>query len=95
MELNISELDDNIYDQIPENRPIKVVKNKNTTGNVPIKSAIKKVVRPHVPEAKPNISYDDILSKMGMFVADGKLHLLDENPQKQQKIIHHRRFDNT
>jgi hypothetical protein len=84
MELNISELDDNIYDQIPENRPIKVVKNKNIIENVPIKSAIKKVVRPHVPEAKPNISYDDILSKMGMFVADGKLHLLDENPQKQQ-----------
>lgn len=87
MELNISELDDNMYDQIPENRPIKVVKNTNTRVNVPTKSAIKKVVRPHVPDQKPNISYDEILSKMGMFVADGQLHLLDEQPkQKQQQF---------
>ena len=34
MELNISELDDNMYDQIPENRPIKVVKSTNTRENV-------------------------------------------------------------
>jgi hypothetical protein len=83
MELNISELDDNMYDQIPENKPIKVV--KNTNKNVPTKSAIKKVVRPHVPEQKPKISYDDILSKMGMFVADGQLHLLEEQPQQVQQ----------
>ena len=83
MELNISELDDNMYDQIPENRPIKLVKNTN----VPTKSAIKKVVRPHVPEQKPKISYDDILSKMGMFVSNGQLHLLDEQPQKVQQQI--------
>jgi hypothetical protein len=88
MELNISELDDNIYDQIPENRPIKVVKSTNTRENVPTKSAIKKVVRPRVPEQKPKISYDEILSKMGMFVADGQLHLLDEkSPQIKQQIM--------
>ena len=90
MELNISELDDNMYDQIPENRPIKAVKNTNTRVNVPTKSAIKKVVRPHVPDQKPKISYDEILSKMGMFVSNGQLHLLDEAPiqpkQQQQHI---------
>jgi len=87
MELNISELDDNMYNQIPENRPIKVAKNVNTRENVPTKSAIKKVVRPRVPDQKPKISYDEILSKMGMFVADGQLHLLDEqSPQIKQQF---------
>jgi hypothetical protein len=88
MEFNISELDqldDNMYDQIPENSK-KVhfsqtaapsVKNVTPTQT---KSAIKKVTRPHVPEKKPQLSYDDILSKMGMFVAEGQLHLLDNQP---------------
>jgi hypothetical protein len=48
---------------------------------------LKKVVRPHVPEKKPQVSYDDILSKMGMFVADGQLHLLDNQPLKVQEQI--------
>jgi len=85
MELNISELDDNMYDQIPENIPIKVVKKTNIA--VPTKSAIKKVVRPQVPEQKPKVSFDDILSKMGMFVSNGQLHLLDEAPIQQQQHI--------
>ena len=39
-----------------------------------------KVVRPKVVQSKaPKISYDDILSKMGMFVSDGKLNLIDRN----------------
>lgn len=45
-----------------------------------------KITRPVMPPPKPQISYDDILNKMGMFVANGKLHLLDEqNPKSQQK----------
>ena len=85
MELNISELNDNMYDQIPENKPIKSIKKDNkvrfnsnineptaTNTHVPNKSVLKKMVRPHVPEKKPQVSYDDILSKMGMFVADGQ-----------------------
>jgi hypothetical protein len=83
MELNISELDDNMYDQIPENTPIKVVKKTNIT--VPTKSAIKKVVRPQVPEQKPKVSFDDILSKMGMFVSNGQLHLSDEAPKQPKQ----------
>ena len=83
MELNISELDDNMYDQIPENRPIKVVKKTNIP--VPTKSAIKKVTRPPAAEQPPKVSYDDILSKMGMFVSNGQLHLLDEPQHLKQE----------
>ena len=107
MELNISELhDENVYDQIPENIPIKVTKkgnkvhfnnniNSNVNANVNVnanaiantKSVLKKMVRPQVPAKKPQISYDDILSKMGMFVADGQLHLVENQPlQVQQQI---------
>jgi hypothetical protein len=42
-----------------------------------------------MPEQKPKISYEDILSKMGMLVSDGKLHLVDRNtltPQQQQLL---------
>jgi hypothetical protein len=98
MELNISEVNDNMYDQIPENVPIKIKKDNkvrfnsnineaNTNINTNTKSVLKKMVRPHVPEKKPQVSYDDILSKMGMFVADGQLHLLDNQPLKVQEQI--------
>lgn len=96
MEFSVSELDDfndNMYDQIPENSkkvhfsqaaPSVSVKNYVPTQT---KSAIKKVSRPHVPEQKPKLSYDDILSKMGMFVAEGQLHLLDNQPLEVQQQI--------
>ena len=103
MELNISEIDENMYDQIPENIqnkaniPIKVTKKGNkvhfnsniteTNTNTNTKSVQKKMVRPQVPAKKPQVSYDDILSKMGMFVADGQLHLLDNQPLKVQDQI--------
>ena len=88
MEFNISELDDlndNMYDQIPENS--KKVHFLQTAPPTQTKSAIKKVTRPHVPEQKPKLSYDDILSKMGMFVAEGQLHLLDNQPLEVQQQI--------
>ncbi len=44
-----------------------------------------KITRPTMPPPKPQISYDDILNKMGMFVANGKLHLLDEQNLKPQQ----------
>ena len=93
MELNITELNGHDYDQIPENKPIKIIK-KNATSTVatattnknnvlgtkqPPKSILKKVA----PEVKPKVSYDDILSKMGMFVANGQLHLSDNGQPKQ------------
>ena len=94
MEFNISELDDlndNMYDQIPENsKKVHFSQASPSVKNyVPAqtKSAIKKVSRPHVPEQKPKLSYDDILSKMGMFVAEGQLHLLDNQPLEVQQQI--------
>ncbi len=36
---------------------------------------------------KPQISYEDILSKMGMFVANGKLHLVDNTQQGKQEQV--------
>ena len=88
------------YEKIPENSsvvPIKVIKKgvhfadntlfpqKPTHQSIPKVNA--KITRPQMPPQKPKISYEDILSKMGMLVSDGKLHLVDRNtltPQQQQ-----------
>ena len=99
MELHVSEIDNlQNYEQIPENMPpkINVLKKaskvhfedsqiQNQTQNIkPYVSGVKaRMVRPNVPPPKPKISYDDILNKMGMFVAEGKLHLLDGQGSKQ------------
>jgi hypothetical protein len=64
----------NIPSQIPNQIPNQNIK--------PYMSGPKaKMVRPTVPPTKPQISYDDILNKLGMFVANGKLHLLDGQQQ--------------
>ena len=65
-------------------------------NNQVISKETAKIVRPKVisketakivrPKVIPQISYEDIMSKMGMFVADGKLHLMDNNPQGYQQI---------
>jgi hypothetical protein len=105
MELEITEIDNlSNYEQIPENMPLKISVPKinvvkqdqafnQTVPNQTIKPFLSgpkaKITRPVVPPEKSKISYDDILNKMGMFVANGKLHLLDENgrpkPKKQEK----------
>lgn len=73
-------------EKIPENfAPIKVIKKsvhfteheRPTHQSIPKQHA--RMVRPQIPNQKPKISYEDILSKMGMFVSDGKLHLVDRN----------------
>ena len=75
---------------IPENMvKLKVVKKgvqfeePTRQKNQVISKETAKIVRPKVI---PQISYEDIMSKMGMFVADGKLHLMDNNPQGYQQI---------
>ena len=77
-------------DDIPENTvKIKVLKKgvqfeePTRQKNQVISKETAKIVRPKVI---PQISYEDIMSKMGMFVADGKLHLMDNNPQGYQQI---------
>ena len=87
------------YEKIPENNvPIKVIKKgvqfDNSSLQKPMHQSIPKsnakMVRPQIPQPKPKISYEDILSKMGMLVSDGKLHLIDRNtltPQQQKEIL--------
>jgi len=86
-ELDISELDNLFFEEevevedIPENIiPKPIIKNTKNTNKVQF--VIQK------PEIKPPISYDDILNKMGMFVAEGKLHLMDNlNKGQQQQVL--------
>ena len=100
MELNIYELDNNIYEEIPENTfSTKVIKNVHFDDyqkptHQPIPKVNAKMVRPKMPNQAPKISYEDILSKMGMFVSDGKLHLVDRNtltPEKQKELMDYQR----
>jgi len=81
------------FEQIPENTvPIKVVKKEvrfqesQKPIHQPIPRANAKITRPMVVLPKPKISYEEILSKMGMFVSQGKLHLLDENQKQLQQL---------
>ena len=78
-----------LYENIPENNiSIKVHKKvsfneklKETPLHNSIPKQYSKIVRQQVyqDKEKSKISYQDILSKMGMFVSDGKLHLSDKN----------------
>ena len=81
------------FEDIPENKVnIKVIKRgvhfeqpiRPINQVIPKENA--KIVRPRVSSLKPQISYEEIMSKMGMFVANGKLHLMDNNPQGYEKI---------
>ena len=85
------------FEQIPENI-IKVIKKNVLKKNVQFDDSLKplhqsfpkansKRIRTQVANQGPKISFDDILSKMGTFVSDGKLHLIDRNtlPQQQQQ----------
>jgi hypothetical protein len=92
MDLDITELDfeddfnffeEEVVEDIPENIiPKPIIKNvKNAKKPNKVQFVIDK------PEIKPPISYDDILNKMGMFVAEGKLHLMDNLNANQQKQV--------
>lgn len=81
------------FEDIPENTVHKKVIKKGVRFDEPIRPMNQafpkensKIVRPRVPNLKPQISYEDIMSKMGMFVADGKLHLMDNDPKIYNQI---------
>jgi hypothetical protein len=102
MELKINEFEDGTfcndddYEQIPENTVhTKTMKHVHfdKLSTKPMHQAIPKenakIVRTQVPSKKPQISYEDIMAKMGMLVSNGKLHLVDRNnmpPHLQQQI---------
>ena len=73
---------------VKQNNKVRFVDQPNIPSQIPnqnIKPYMSgpkaKMVRPTVPPTKPQVSYDDILNKLGMFVANGKLHLLDGQQQ--------------
>jgi hypothetical protein len=88
------------FEDIPENKEVKIKVVKKSVHFEepmrPINQAIPrenaKIVRPKMPNKKPQISYEDIMSKMGMFVSDGKLHLIDNNPQVYQQIKNQQQY---
>ena len=66
-----------------EDAPAQALNQQYNQTIKPSISGVKaRMVRPNVPAPKPKISYDDILNKLGMFVAEGKLHLLDGQGQQ-------------
>ena len=95
MQLNIYELNENenenneliesSFEQIPEN----IVPTKKKVTQSILKKNVKDVMPTSEKTSQPQkISYEDILSIMGMFVSDGKLHLVDRKSvsfQEQNK----------
>ena len=73
-------------EQTLNHQPLNQPQNQNIK---PYISGVKaRMVRPNVPPPKPKVSYDDILNKLGMFVAEGKLHLLDgQGQQPNSKLL--------
>lgn len=80
----------NRVDDIPENnfsanvvKQSKQVSFSQESGQMKQSQSIPKpyakMSRPIQPPPKPQVTYDDILSKMGMFVVNGELHLKGNN----------------
>ena len=95
MDLNISEFDDyseyneelyneETYEHIPEN---------NSKINV-IKKTVRFDNKPEIKQPKPGFSYEDILLKMGMFVDNGKLHLINNSQEQypQQQYLQQKQY---
>jgi hypothetical protein len=74
MQLKISEIPENSSDLIP---PVKVTKKPSTAKKVAINNTAEVYEYDAGPKRPNQISYEDILSKMNMYVSDGKLHLID------------------
>ena len=78
MQLNIYELNENHAEGTENNELIEPLFEEIPENTISIKKKIpQSILKKNVN--KPKISYEDILSKMGMFVSDGKLHLVDKN----------------
>jgi len=102
MQLNIRDFEPNekesfksSFNNIPENMATINVFKKGVQFEEPINKVITtenaNIIR---PREIPKISYEDIMSKMGMFVANGKLHLMDNNQQQNQQQNQHQQQQN-
>ena len=93
MELVIDETDECLFEEIPENNnkfPKRVHFHDNTgykDTKKPTYNTHSKMVHSKITSKSPKISYDDILSKMGISVMnDGRLHISNNNTNNQDKI---------
>ncbi len=76
MQLKISEIPENSSSSVP---PIKVTKKPSNAKKVAINNTAQVYEYDEGPKRPNQISYEDILSKMNMYVSDGKLHLMDRS----------------
>jgi hypothetical protein len=76
MQLKISEIPENSSGSVP---PIKVTKKPSNAKKVAINNTAQVYEYDAGPKRPNQISYEDILSKMNMYVSDGKLHLMDRS----------------
>ena len=78
------------FQQIPENNFYNEVKKKTVrflekeTSIKPFPKSNSRMVRPPATPLKPQVTYDDILEKMGMYLFNGKLHKTDYNQNQNQ-----------
>lgn len=85
MELRIS---DN-FEDIPENKPVTKKQQVQQVQTIkPSLSGVKsRMVRPQTPAPKSKISYDDILTNMGMYLENGKLRLIGSKHTQNQSEL--------
>lgn len=81
-----------LFEIMPENKKSISMPNKNNkvtfveeSNHNQTQLPQSKMVRPKTVLQQPKVTYEDILSKMGMFVNDGKLHLKDNNFYKNKE----------
>jgi hypothetical protein len=92
MELRISDNFDDIPENKPVSKPIKIVKQQPVQQQPvqtikPSLSGVKsRMVRPQTPAPKPKVSYEDILTNMGMYLEDGKLRLIGSKHSQNQSV---------
>ena len=74
-------------------QPIKIVKQpiqqpvQQVQTIKPSLSGVKsRMVRPQTPAPKPKVSYEDILTNMGMYLEDGKLRLIGSKHSQNQSV---------
>ena len=81
LNFNLDKLNVSGYKEIPENVVVKKLQFNETIKPMMQQMPEKNVgvVREESLNLKPQISYDDILLKMGMFVSEGKLHLIGKD----------------
>lgn len=88
MELTIEEIPENNVETTVPNKVVK--KGVHFANDIPLKPTHQPIPKIHakmnrqqMPQKKSTISYEEILQKMGTFVSDGKLYLVDRTTLRE------------